>query len=169
MSARAILRLVAVFFILTGWFLTRAAHSDPAPRHTWATYHGSLVEVEFSDSQKLGRIATLTIEGDSEESVFMLSHTQKLPDFERQIFSLPPAAPVEIDAVPRELAGWAAPEGKPLALLVLRHEDHVIHDRDRDTSGGQWIGTAVSIVGYVVAAIFLVVLFVSFRKPARIA
>lgn len=164
MSPRALLRLIAILFIAAGLFLTSAASSDPAPRDTWRTHHGRLVTLDIADTQKAGRRATLTIDGESGEPRFALTHIQDLPGIEEKLRALETGAPLAIDAVPRELAGWAAPEGEPLTLLVLKNGGEVIYDRDRDNSGGEWITTLVTVLGIVSMALGAAMILFSFRR-----
>ena len=167
MSARTIIRLISILFILIGLMMSQLATQDPAPRSGWGTFDGVLKEVAFREGVKLGRVATLTLDGAEDEGAFMLTHVNKLPEVERQLRALQPGMAVEIQAVPREAAGWAAPEGQPLAMLVLRHEANVIYDRDRDDGGGRWLAIALSIAGYAFSGLFLVILLLTFRKGTK--
>ncbi|MEZ6037463.1 MAG: hypothetical protein R3F29_08285 [Planctomycetota bacterium] len=168
MSPRLLLRLLAVLFVAIGWLLTRAATSDPAPRDGWQTFRGAVTGFEFTDTQKLGRRVVVTLDGpadgQTDERRFALDHLGRLPQLEPALRALPPRAPLEVMAVPRSKAGWAAPEGQPLAMLVLRHGDQVLYDRDRDEPGGEGLALATTIAGGLAIALGAALLLVSLRR-----
>ncbi|MCB9877600.1 MAG: hypothetical protein H6835_08385 [Planctomycetes bacterium] len=168
MSPRILLRLLAVLFATIGWLLTRAATSDPAPRDGWQTFRGALASTEFVDTQKLGRRAVVTLDapndGQTDERRFARDHLERLPQLEPALRALPPRAPLEVMAVPRSKAGWAAPEGQPLTMLVLRHGDEVLYDRDRDEPGGDGLALATTIAGGAAIALGVALLLVSLRR-----
>ncbi len=168
MSPRTILRILSVLFLLIGLFFFRNGDIDPAPRETWETYHGKLAELTITDGTKLGRRAVLTVSGDSTEPRFALSHIQKIPGLEQKLNALEPGSEIFADAVPRELAGWAAPEGEPLTLLVLKSGGKTLYDRDDQIPPWvQSIGMIIRIVGGLVSAIALLVFLLTFFWKAR--
>ncbi len=168
MNPRTILRILSLLFLLVGLFFFRNGDIDPAPRDTWETYHGKLSELTITDSAKLGRRAFLTLSGESPESRFALSHIQKISGLEQKLSALEPGSEISADAVPRELAGWAAPEGEPLTLLVLKSGGKTLFDRDDQIP--LWVksmGMIIKIVGGLVSAIALLVFVLTFFWKAR--
>ena len=163
MKIRLVMLALAVLFFFVGLFLVRGAHADPAPRDSWQTYRGPFQKVVFTDTSKVGRRAVVTIDN-KEEPTFALNDTRRYPGFEKKVSTIPPGTELEIEVVSRTQAGWAAPEGEPLALLVLRQGDEIIDDRDRDQTGGEWIEQAVRIFGWLAIGLSALLAALAFKK-----
>ncbi|MDP4623847.1 MAG: hypothetical protein NWT08_01790 [Akkermansiaceae bacterium] len=161
MKLRFILIALAVLFASIGSIFIFSGQ-DPAPRDSWQTYAGALKSVTFTDASKMGRRMVIQLDNE-DEPAFALSYLNKYPGLEESINALKPDAMVKIDAVPREQAGWAAPEGEPLTILVLRHEQETIYDRDHYDEGRGFLRIIFQVFGYLGILVAALLAFLAFR------